>query len=156
MRLFKYLLFILILILIIVNTYTISFYNYEDNNIEVEIKGEVVNQGVFDLDKNSTLNDLLNLAILKDDADISSYSLTSPLYNKQIIVIDKKRDINKISINNASLEELILLPGIGEKTAQLIIDYRNNNHGFKYLEELKNVKGIGDKKYEKIEDRISL
>lgn len=60
-----------------------------------------------------------------------------------------------ININFASLSELVQLPGIGTVTAQNIIDYRNKYGQFKNKEELKNVKGIGEKKYEKIKDLIS-
>ena len=55
-----------------------------------------------------------------------------------------------ININTATLSEWILVPGIGEKTAQVILDYRLKNGSFQSLEDLKKVKGIGDKKLEKL------
>ena len=61
-----------------------------------------------------------------------------------------------ININFASLSELVQLPGIGDVIAQDIIDYRNKYGQFKSKEELKNVKGIGEKKFEKIKDLISV
>ena len=61
----------------------------------------------------------------------------------------------KISLNNASKEELMTLPGIGESKALLIIEYRKNNR-FNNIEEIMNVKGIGKSIYEKIKDLISL
>ena len=48
------------------------------------------------------------------------------------------------------------LDGIGEKKAQAIIDYRNKNNGFKTIEELLEVDGIGSTTYEKIKDRLTL
>jgi len=127
------------------------------STISVEVKGEVENPGVFTLNKDSTLNDLIPKLKLKNTADISNLSLLETLYNKQIVVISKKEDnLNKISINSANLNELCLLPGIGESTALKIIEYRNNNGSFNSLEEIKNINGIGDKKYEKIKEFITL
>lgn len=62
----------------------------------------------------------------------------------------------KININKATSQELQRLPGVGPKLAVLIISYRNKVGCFKSLEELKNVKGIGEKKFEKIKNLISL
>jgi len=62
----------------------------------------------------------------------------------------------KININKATGQELQMLPGVGPKLADLIISYRNKVGCFKSLEELKNVKGIGEKKFEKIKNLISL
>src|SRR5256885_13261283 len=55
-----------------------------------------------------------------------------------------------VNINNASKEELDSLKGIGPVKAQAIIDYRNQNGPFKSLEDIKKVKGIGDKTYDEI------
>ena len=155
MRVFKYLFPIFIVGFILINSFSISDIKFDNCEIEVEVKGEVSNEGIFKLDKGSTFNDLLPLIKLKDNADISNYSLQEPLYNKQVIVINSN-EIKKISINTASLVELCSLSGIGEKTAKLIIEYRENNNGFKYLEELMKIKGIGEKKFAKIKDQISL
>ena len=62
----------------------------------------------------------------------------------------------KVSINNADCYELQSLPGIGPALAAKIIDYRDRNNGFPALESLKNVKGIGEKKYAKVLPFISL
>lgn len=62
----------------------------------------------------------------------------------------------KININTATLSELDTLPGIGQTYAQRIIDYRNTNGPFKNIEEVKNVKGIGDKTFEKFKDKITI
>ncbi|MFN4268814.1 MAG: ComEA family DNA-binding protein [Fervidobacterium pennivorans] len=62
----------------------------------------------------------------------------------------------KININTATLEELQKLPGIGPAKAQAIIDYRTLNGPFKNIEEIKNVKGIGEKTFEKLRDLITV
>jgi competence protein ComEA len=56
-----------------------------------------------------------------------------------------------ININTAGIEDLVMLPGIGEKTAQKIIDLRKTKGGFSKLEELYEVKGIGKTRFNKIE-----
>ncbi|MBM4158849.1 MAG: helix-hairpin-helix domain-containing protein, partial [Ignavibacteria bacterium] len=55
-----------------------------------------------------------------------------------------------ININTASKSELMLLPGVGEATAEKIIKYREEHNGFKQIEEIMEVKGIGIKKFEKM------
>ena len=60
----------------------------------------------------------------------------------------------KININNADESELDELPGVGPSTAQKIIQYRKENGEFKSIDELKNVSGIGEAKFQKIKDLI--
>ena len=62
----------------------------------------------------------------------------------------------KVSLNSALIDELITLPGIGEAKAKLIIEYREKNNGFKDIEEIMNIKGIGEKMFEKIKPYITL
>ncbi len=62
----------------------------------------------------------------------------------------------KININTASLSELILLPGIGEKRAQQIIRYREKAGGFENEEDIMKVKGIGEGIFTKIKDTIEI
>ena len=95
-----------------------------------EIEQQVQNQCV-QKDENS----------LKNDACISSNNNIST---------------NKISINNASKEELMTLPGIGESKAKDIIDYRTKNGPFKKLEDLKNIPGIGENVYNNLKENITL
>lgn len=63
---------------------------------------------------------------------------------------------DRININTATAEELASISGIGEVTAQNIIEYREANNGFLDTEELMNVKGIGKKTYEKIKPYITV
>jgi competence protein ComEA len=57
-----------------------------------------------------------------------------------------------LDLNRASVEDLCLLPGIGESLAQEVLSYRERRRGFRSVEELKNVKGIGEKKYQTLKD----
>jgi len=80
--------------------------------------------------------------------DFSGYNLSDTFvsYDKKLI----------IDINVAGVEELQLLPGVGEKTAANIINYRKINGHFKVVSDILKVKGIGNKKYEKIKDYIKV
>jgi competence protein ComEA len=60
-----------------------------------------------------------------------------------------------LNLNTATLDQLTALPGIGPKTAQLILEYRTKSGGFKKIEELMNVKGIGEKSFLKIKPLVS-
>lgn len=62
----------------------------------------------------------------------------------------------KIDINTATVKQLQLLDGIGETLAQRIVDYRKANGNFKSIEDLKNVSGIGEKKFEDIKEFITV
>ena len=73
------------------------------------------------------------------------------------VLVERDMDIgsssNLVNINTASKDELMTLPGIGEATAESIIAYRSVNL-FNSKEDLKNVSGIGDAKYSKVEEYI--
>jgi comEA protein len=60
----------------------------------------------------------------------------------------------KINLNSAGKIDLMKLPGIGEKTAEKIIEYRNNFGKFRHPQDIMNVKGIGEKKFEKLKSFI--
>lgn len=62
----------------------------------------------------------------------------------------------KVNINTADLHTLMTLEGIGEVYAQRIIDYRQANGPFKKIEDIKNVPGIGEKRFELIKDLITV
>lgn len=61
-----------------------------------------------------------------------------------------------ININTATKEILIMLPGVGESTAEKIINYRETHNGFKKIEHIMKVKGIGKKKFEKLKEYITV
>lgn len=142
------------------------------NKILVEIKGEVNRPEVYEIDEGSIIRDLIDMAGgLTSDANINNINRAEKLKNNQLIVIPNKNNINTyenknistglssdglININNADLEELQKINGIGEVKAQSIIDYREKNGGFKSIEDIKNVDGIGSKTFEKIKDKICI
>jgi competence protein ComEA len=61
-----------------------------------------------------------------------------------------------ININTATAAQLEALPGVGARTAQAIVDHRQKNGGFKKIEELMNVKGIGEKSFLKLKPMVTV
>jgi len=152
-----------------------------DNKVTIDVGGEVINPGVYTLDKEARINEALIVAgglSAKADRDWVEKNLNKAekLVDGQKIYIPNVgealgdrvvgRDVlqnvstnsdNKIvRLNTATAEQLDTLSGIGPSIAQKIIDYRTKNGGFKNIEELKLVSGIGDKLFEKIKDNVGL
>lgn len=98
----------------------------------------------------------------------SSYNIIECLENEFSIIevgitsnTTDNKDNNKntsstININTANITELTSLTGIGEAKAKIIIEHRENNGLFKSIEDIKNVKGIGEALFEKIKDYITV
>ena len=127
------------------------------SGIDVTIEGEVVYPGTYTLEPYTELQDLLDLAGAKETADLDVLNPQTVLKDGDCIIIrSKDAQEGRISINSGTLEELCTLPGIGETTAAKIIEYRETNGYYQTLEDIKKVKGIGDKKYENIKDLICL
>lgn len=142
-----------------------------DDRIGVYISGEVKNTGVYYLKKDSRITDLINICGgITEEADVSKINPAQKLNDSDKIIIPKKEenlntesiedtnesDINvqeKININTATKDELTSLNGIGEATANKIINYRNKNK-FKEIEDIMNVPGIGEAKFNNIKDYI--
>lgn len=141
--------------------------------IIVEIKGEVKKPDVYEINDGSIIRDLINMAGgLTEKANIDGINRAEKLRDNQLIVIPDKDSANNngtvistqggvssegiININSASLSELQKINGIGEAKAQCIIDYREKNGGFRSIEDIKNVEGIGAKTFDKIKDKISI
>ncbi len=78
------------------------------------------------------------------------------LKNDGCVIEETPSDEIKISLNNASMEELMELPGIGESKANSIIEYRKQVGGFSTIEELLEVKGIGESVFDKLKDLITI
>lgn len=151
-----------------------------DDYIKVYVSGEVENYGVIEIKSDSRLVDAVEkLGGLTREADINRVNLAQKLKDGAHYIIPKKGehadyegttaqgDLNsstrgnnneledgKIDINSAGEIELRSLPGIGEVISERIVEYRKQNGKFKSTSELKNVPGIGDKKFESIQEMI--
>lgn len=149
-----------------------------ETNFMVDIKGAVVSPGVYKVTDKMIVNDVITLAGgLLESADTSNLNLSKQLTKEMVITVFTKEEIkeekiqkkavsetdreittkdDKIHLNTATLEELMTLPNIGEAKAKLILDYRSTCGPFKSLEELKNIKGIGESVYEKLVPYLAL
>lgn len=152
--------------------------NSEDNTIVVYICGEVKESKVLTLKENSRICDAIDaVGGITENADITNINLAYILEDGEKIYIPKKGEetqtednsnsasqmhsytsskTTKININKATQTELETIPGIGPSSALKIINYREENGKFKSIEDIKNVSGIGDKKYESIKDYITV
>ncbi|WP_299032663.1 helix-hairpin-helix domain-containing protein [uncultured Anaerococcus sp.] len=154
--------------------------NLSNEDKKIYISGEVVNSGVYDIKDGDRLDDLVKRAGgFTEKADLNSINLAMRLEDQMKIYIpniDENQnkstsdtnlaigEINtsnahtqsqKINLNLATKEELMSLPNIGEKRAQAILDYRQENK-FQKIEDIKNVSGIGDKYFEAMKDLITV
>ena len=152
----------------------------KESKIKVHISGAVKNEGVYELEEDARIIDVIEKAGgTLEIADMKNVNLASKLEDGMKIYIPKQGEEvtnsnqeveenialgntskesskGKININKASKEELDTLPGIGESTAEKIINYRKEHKSFKSIEELKEVKGIGDAKFEEIKDLVDI
>jgi len=116
---------------------------------ELYIDGAVANPGIYSLKEGDTLQTLLSDAGVEPDADLSHIELYIPREGEE-------QSLQKIDINRAEPWLLEALPGIGEVTAQAIVDYRSENSLFQRIEDLLKVSGIGPATFEKIKDYITV
>ena len=139
--------------------------------IFVDIGGAVEEPGVYEVAKDTRLFEVIEMAGgLSEDADPDHVNRASFVEDGQKIIIPVKvseytddsrdsschpADSGLININTASADELKTLSGIGDVTAEKIIEYRSST-AFKSKEDIMSVDGIGNKTYEKIKDDITV
>jgi competence protein ComEA len=138
-----------------------------DEKIVVDVDGAVQRPGVYELGKGARINDAIVIAGgLTEKADTKSINKAKILSDGEKIYIAEigEEKVNaaedfydsqgRTNINTASKELLMKLDGIGETYAERIIEYREKSK-FMSIEDIKNVKGIGEKIFEKIKDDIT-
>jgi competence protein ComEA len=116
---------------------------------EIYIGGAVANPGVYSLKQGDTIQAFLLDAGVEPDADLSHIEIYIPQEGEASLP-------QKIDLNRAEPWLLEALPGIGEGRAHAIVDYRNENGPFKRIEDLLQVKGIGEGTFDKIKDYITV
>lgn len=157
-----------------------EYMDEKEKNIIIHITGSVKNQGIVEVEQGSRISDAIDAAGgATKEADLSKINLAYIVQDGQKIYvpnINDKEEVDtitqdagdnvikgadnikeqKININTASQTELETLSGIGPSTALKIINYRIENGNFKKIEDIKNVPGIGDAKFESIKESISV
>lgn len=143
----------------------------DTNTIVVYICGAVKESKVITLNENSRICDAIDaVGGLTDEADLTNINLAYILEDGEKIYIPKKGEetqnistsynntstSSKININKATQTELETIPGVGPSTALKIINYRKENGKFSNIEDIKNVSGIGDAKFNNIKEYITV
>ncbi|TDM02861.1 hypothetical protein ERX37_01875 [Macrococcus hajekii] len=141
----------------------------------VDVKGAVKHGGVYRTDQSKRVVDIIDLAEPLSNADMEAVNLSMQLTDQMVIYVPYKGEVKEekfemygqtttkndsegqvVNINTATESELQNIPGIGPKKAADILMYREQHNGFKSKEEIKEIKGIGDKTYMTLEPFIEL
>lgn len=150
--------------------------------IIVSVNGAVQTPGAVALESGALLAHALQAARVQADADVSKLDLTRALQdgdkifvpsNASAVAVENPKPTvtqnarvsavatvpsanAKLNLNTATLQELDALPGIGPALAQRILDYRAQNGSFKNIEELQEVKGIGETLFNEIKELVTV
>ncbi|MCL5292169.1 MAG: ComEA family DNA-binding protein [Actinobacteria bacterium] len=138
--------------------------------VVVHVSGSVARPGIYELPKGSRVNDAFTAAGQPlPEADLNSVNLASKLMDGQRVYLPKKGESAPavqaggsggaaarlpLDLNTATIEELDKLPGVGEVLAKRIVNYRTAHGGFRRVEELQRVEGIGARKFENLKDQV--
>ena len=151
----------------------------ESKIIQVYVTGAVKNPGVYRLQEGDRVHQAVEMAEALPEAELKYLEMARPLIDGETIPVPAKGEIpelpvainaggsytnaispqslDMVNINTASAQEMAdKLDGIGPALGQRIVDYRTSNGPFKDIEEIKNVSGIGDKRFEAIKNKISV
>lgn len=145
--------------------------------ITVDVKGAVKKAGIYELKAGSRVHDAIQQAGgLLDNADSKSINLAQKLGDEAVVYVAAEGEeaspvasttgadtggaavqkSGKVNLNKATEADLQTISGIGQKRAQDIIAYRESAGGFKSVDDLKNVSGIGAKTLEKLKEYVTV
>ncbi len=171
---------VIVLMLVFLTASQVYTKREREKTIGIHIKGAVNNPGYYEVENGSRLNDVIdkaggeteeadlnrvNLAqkildgeeiIIPKKGEAADISINSNVYYTQENKSDKKSNAEIININSADMYQLCKISGIGESIAEEIMAYRKKNGGFNSIEDIKNIKGISEKKFQEIKDEITV
>ena len=133
--------------------------------IYVHVCGAVQNEGVYELPIGSRIYEAIEKAGgFREDAATTEINQAEVLEDAMKVYVPtiaellemQSKKSGKVNINQASKEELMTLPGVGEAKAESIIQYREANGSFKHIEEIMEITGIKEGLYEKIKEFIQV
>ncbi|HGA1494347.1 helix-hairpin-helix domain-containing protein [Streptococcus suis] len=148
----------------------------EPSQLVVDVKGAVAKPGLYTLEEGSRVNDAVDAAGgLTSQADPKSINLAQKLSDEAVVYVASKDENvsvvasttassamsqegneSKVNLNTATEADLQTISGIGAKRAADIVAYREANGGFKSVDDLNNVSGIGDKTMESIRPYVTV
>ena len=144
----------------------------EEENLVVDVKGAIKSPGVYEMKLGDRVIDVIEQAGgLHENADSNNINFAMKLVDEMVLYIPivgeeltpeptvgsvQNQGDGKVNLNKASEAELQTLTGVGPAKATAIIEYRNQNGGFKKVEEIMEISGIGEKTFEKFKDQITV
>ncbi|MBO6047140.1 MAG: helix-hairpin-helix domain-containing protein [Erysipelotrichaceae bacterium] len=130
----------------------------EDESVTTEVTmildGAFKTTGTVTIEEGMSVGDLIDTYGVKSNANLKAIDKNHIVHGEETLYLPVKSK-HTISLNHATKEEFMTLDGIGEKTADKIIDYREQTP-FETIEDIMNVSGIGQKRYEKYRDQLCL
>jgi len=120
----------------------------------VILEGEFLKTGEFEFEGQKTVKDIVDEVGITEKANLDALSMNNLVQDETRLYLPMYQD-DCVSLNKASKTELMTLKGIGEKTAEKIIEYRNQTP-FTCIEDIMNISGIGEKTYLRLRDRLCL
>lgn len=150
--------------------------NIKSKKVMVDIKGAVKHPNVYEMSDTQRIKDVLSKAEPTDKADLNLINLSEKLVDQKMIYIPEKgkdavnpqivnntsatsgitSNQQKINLNTAKESELTSITGLGPSKAKAIIEYRETKGSFNKIDQLKEIKGFGDKTYEKLKDYLTV
>lgn len=140
----------------------------QEMEVIVDIKGAVTKPGVYEMESESRVNDVIQTAGgFTEDADQTQVNLAQKVQDEMILIIPKEgeetsggdnggSESEKVKINHATQAEMESLNGIGPSKAETIIQYREEHGLFQTEEDLLEISGIGEKTLENFRDDIQI